>query len=72
MKKNSNIISSGKFSVKIYDGMKLICGNDSYTDENKAREAAERIINHQKKLLGDSMTAYAMVFDNKKMLYYFD
>lgn len=72
MKKNSNIISSGRYSVKIFDGLKYICGSDAYTSEKDARDSAQRIIEHQKKLMGNEMTAYAMVFDNKKMLYYFD
>ena len=69
MKKNSNILP--KYSVQIYDGMTLICSSN-FNDETKAKNSASRIIEHQKKLMGSSMTAYAMVFDNKKMLYYFD
>lgn len=68
--KNSNIISS-KISVKIYDGLTLICGSDNFDSVQAARDSAKRIIEHQKKLI-PSNTAYAMVFQGKQMLYYFD
>ena len=73
MKKNSNIFSTkGKYSVKIFDGMNLVCGYDKFTSAEEARDSAKRIIESQKKICGESMTAYAMVFDSKRMLYYFD
>jgi len=70
-KKNSNVFAEEGFKVMICDGLQTICSS-TFQDVTKARDSAIRIINHQKKLMGDSMTAYAMVFDHKKMLYYFD
>lgn len=67
----SNIIPSSKISVEIYDGLSLICKSNNFTSTKEARDSAERIIKFQEKLL-DTNTAYAMVFENKKMLYYFD
>lgn len=70
-KKNSNVFAEEGFKVMICDGLQTICSS-TFQDVTKAHDSALRIINHQKKLMGDSMTAYAMVFDHKKMLYYFD
>lgn len=70
-KKNSNVFAEEGFKVMICDGLQTICSS-TFQDVTKAHDSALRIINHQKKLIGDSMTAYAMVFDHKKMLYYFD
>lgn len=70
--KNSNVLLAEKgFKVFICDGMQTICSS-SFPTEIEAHDSALRIINHQKKIMGDAMTAYAMVFDHKKMLYYFD
>ena len=71
MKKNSNIIDS-KISVKIFDGMTLVAGSDNFKSTIEARNSAERIIRHQKEIVGEGMTSYAMVFKGNKMLYYFD
>lgn len=71
-KKNSNVISTNSISVKIFDGLTLICGSDNFSTPEAARDSAQRIIEHQKKIMGESMTAYAMVFQNKQLLYYFD
>lgn len=70
-KKNSNVFAEEGFKVMICDGLQTICSS-TFQDVTKAHDSALRIINHQKKLMGDSMTAYAMVFDHKKILYYFD
>ena len=70
-KKNSNVFAEKGFKVMICDGLQTICSS-TFSDVNQAHDSALRIINHQKKIMGDSMTAYAMVFDHKKMLYYFD
>jgi len=73
MKKNSNIVSSDKnITVQIFEGLTLMASCDTYTSTQEAYSAAKRIIDHQKKISGDSFSAYAMVFENKKMLYYFD
>ena len=70
--KNSNIFSQNdKYSVQIFDGMKLMCKKSDFDTSDEAIKSAKRIINHQKSL-DSSMTAYAMVFDNKKMIYYID
>lgn len=70
-KKNSNVFAEEGFKVMICDGLQTICSR-TFLNVTQAHDSALRIINHQKKLMGDSMTAYAMVFDHKKMLYYFD
>ncbi len=70
-KKNSNVFAEEGFKVMICDGLQTICSS-TFPDVTQAHDSALRIINHQKKIMGDSMTAYAMVFDHKKMLYYFD
>lgn len=71
-RKNSNIFSDkGKYSVKIYDGMTLLCASNMFESPEAARDSAKRLIKYQEKLLNTN-TAYAMVFDSKKMLYYFD
>jgi len=69
--KNSNIIHS-TISVKIFDGLKLVAGSDSFTSVEEARNSAARIIKNQKEICGDEMCAYAMVFQGNKMLYYID
>ena len=71
-KKNSNVVSQLGISVMIYDGLELVCKSDNFNTPEEARDSARRIISHQKKLMGDEMTAYAVVFDKKRMLYYFD
>ena len=72
MMKNSNVIpSSEKISVKIFDGMTLLCGADYFETKADARDSAKRIIKYQEKLLNTN-TAYAMVFCGKQMLYYFE
>lgn len=71
-KKNTNVISHEKFTVMIYDGMELIGKNSEFETAAGARASAERIIKTQRELLGEGMTAYAMVFDKKRMLYYID
>jgi len=70
-KKNSNVFAEEGFKVMICDGLQTLCSH-TFPDVTQAHDSALRIINHQKKIMGDSMTAYAMVFDHKKMLYYFD
>lgn len=71
-KKNSNVLSvDGKISVKIFDGLELLTSSDMFTNVEEAKRSAQRIIKYKEKLL-NSTTAYAMVFDSKKMLYYFD
>ena len=69
-KKNSNVVPT-KISVKIYDGLTLLCGSDNFDSTLEARNSAERIIK-QKEVLLNTSTAYAMVFEGKKMLYYFE
>lgn len=68
--KKSNIVSS-KISVKIFDGLNFILGSDRFDSTESARASAERLIRFQKELLNTD-TAYAMVFEGKKMIYYFD
>ena len=68
--KKSNIVSS-KISVKIFDGLNFILGSDRFDSTENARASAERLIRFQKELLNTD-TAYAMVFEGKKMIYYFD
>lgn len=68
--KKSNVISS-TISVKIFDGLDYILGSDKFDSKEDARASAERLIKYQKKLLNTN-TAYAMVFEGKKMIYYFD
>ena len=69
--KNSNILPNNGYLVKICDGMKVICSKN-FSSEKEAYSSAKKIIENQKEICGESMTAYAMVFNSKKMLYYFD
>jgi len=66
----TNVVDSKKFTAKIYDGMEVICGS-SFDKKEDAIASVKRIINQQKKL-NPECTAYAMVWDNKKMIYYID
>lgn len=70
--KKSNIVSiENKISVKIFDGLDFIIGSDLFTSKEAAKASAERLIKFQKELL-NTTTAYAMVFEGKKMIYYFE
>lgn len=66
----SNVVSSKKFAAQIYDGMEIVCGT-TFAKKEEAIASVTRIIKHQKKL-NPECTAYAMVWDNKKMIYYID
>ena len=73
--KNTNNMKSGiknsNISIQIYDGIEVIAKNETYTDINSAKESAKRIIDSQKNI-DPSTTAYAIVWDHKKMVGYFD
>ena len=71
-KKNSNVFAVEGITAMIYDGMELICKSSNFNTKEEAYDSVKRIINYQKKLMGDEMTAYGMVFDAKRMLYYID
>ena len=66
----SNVVDSRKFRAEIYDGTEVICGS-RFAKKEDAIASVKRIIKHQKTLSPDC-TAYAMVWDNKKMIYYID
>ena len=63
---------SNVISVKIYDGLNLVCENNTFTNAEVAKDSATRIIENQKQIMGDAMTSYAMVFDSRRMIYYID
>lgn len=66
----NNVIDSKKFKAEIYNGMEVVCGT-RFAKKDEAIASVKRIINHQKSI-DPNFTAYAMVWDNKKMIYYID
>ena len=66
----TNVVDSKKFRAEIYDGTEVICAT-SFDKKDEAIASVKRIIQHQK-TIDASCTAYAMVWDKKKMIYYID
>ena len=70
--KKSNILNSGTgISVQIYDGINIFAKSDNFTNVESAITSAKRIIESQK-AIDPSMTAYAVVWNKRNMIGYFD
>ena len=70
--KKSNIINSvNGISVHIYDGITIFAKGDNFKSVNDAINSAQRIIKTQKSIDPES-TAYAVVWNKRNMVGYFD
>lgn len=70
--KKSNVINSvNGISVQIYDGITIFAKSDNFKTVDEAIISAQRIIKNQKSINPDS-TAYAVVWNKRNMVGYFD